>query len=140
MFNKITPRKNEFYNLMDDFFNGSFAPIKYDNEPMFKIDIQDLDDSYLVEAELPGYEKDEIDVKFENDNLIISVNKDEKIDKSDVEKNYIHKERKTSSMRRVMSFNNVDESKIKAKLNNGILEIKIPKGTDDEKTKTISIE
>ena len=73
MFNKITPRKNEFYNLMDDFFNGSFAPIKYDNEPMFKIDIQDLDDSYLVEAELPGYEKDEIDVKFENEIIHVHI-------------------------------------------------------------------
>ncbi|QQK07261.1 Hsp20/alpha crystallin family protein [Miniphocaeibacter halophilus] len=148
MLNKITPRRytglrnqfDDFYDLMDQFFNEGTLPTKFNNEPLFKVDIQDLEDEYLVEADLPGYDKKEINIKLDDGRLTISVNKDEEIDKSDEKKNYIHKERKTSSMSRSMYFDNIDEENLKAKLDNGVLEIKIPKRKNNNKTKEIEID
>lgn len=148
MFNKITPRTNynvrnqfdDFYNVMDQFFNDSFMPTKFYNESEFKVDIQDLDNSYIVEAELPGFKKDEINIHLEKGNLTISAEKDEEIDKSDKDKKYIHKERRTSSMSRTMYFDNIDDEKLKAKLDNGILKIEIPKNINNNKSKKIEIE
>ena len=148
MFNKITPRRNynvrnqfdDFYTMMDQFFNDSLIPAKFYNESEFKVDIQDLDNSYVVEAELPGFKKDEISIHLEKGNLTISAEKDEEIDKSDKDKKYIHKERRTSSMSRTMYFDNIDEEKLKAKLDNGVLKIEIPKNTDNKKSKKIEIE
>ncbi|WP_100064961.1 Hsp20/alpha crystallin family protein [Miniphocaeibacter massiliensis] len=148
MFNKITPRRyngvrsqfDDFYNVMDQFFNDNFMPTKFNNESIFKVDIQDLKDSYLVEADLPGYNKDEISLHLEKGNLTISVNKNEELDKSDEEKNYIHKERKTSSMSRSMYFDNIDEEDLKAKLEDGVLKIKIPKNKKENNSKKIEIE
>ena len=148
MFNKITPRRNynvrnqfdDFYTMMDQFFNDSLIPTRFYNESEFKVDIQDLDNSYIVEAELPGFKKDEISIHLEKGNLTISAEKDEEIDKSDKDKKYIHKERRTSSMSRTMYFDNIDEEKLKAKLDNGVLKIEIPKNVDNKKSKKIEIE
>ena len=148
MFNKITPRKysgirspfDDFYNVMDQFFNDNSIPTKFSNESVFKVDIQDLKDRYIVEADLPGYNKDEININLENDNLTIYANKNEELDKSEKEKNYIHKERKTSSMSRTMYFDGIDEGNLKAKLDNGVLRIEIPKTQNQDKTKKIEIE
>ncbi|MFY9284225.1 MAG: Hsp20/alpha crystallin family protein [Miniphocaeibacter sp.] len=148
MLNKITPRRytglrnqfDDFYDLMDQFFNEGTLPTRFNNEPLFKVDIQDLEDEYLVEADLPGYDKKEINIRLDDGKLTISVNKDEEVDKSDEKKNYIHKERKTSSMSRSMYFDNIDEENLKAKLDNGVLKIEIPKRKNNNKSKEIEID
>ncbi|HHX69288.1 MAG TPA: Hsp20/alpha crystallin family protein [Gallicola sp.] len=144
----MTPRRytglrnqfDDFYDLMDQFFNEGTLPTRFNNEPLFKVDIQDLEDEYLVEADLPGYDKKEINIRLDDGKLTISVNKDEEVDKSDEKKNYIHKERKTSSMSRSMYFDNIDEENLKAKLDNGVLKIEIPKRKNNNKSKEIEID
>lgn len=147
MFKNIMPRNynglrnevDDFYNLVDQFFNNPIPKFN-EKDSLFKVDIQDLENAYIVDAELPGFNKDEINIDFEDGRLTISASKNEEMDKSDKEKNYIHKERRSSSMTRTMSFENIDEEKLKAKLDNGVLKITIPKNKKEIKSKKIEIE
>ena len=105
----------------------------------FKVDVIDEDKDYKVEAELPGFSKDEIDVDFEDGKLTISAEKNEEVNDENKEKNYIHRERKSSKMMRRMFFKDVDQENMTAKLEGGILEITIPKKADEKKNKKIEI-
>lgn len=129
-----------FYNMIDDFFDNKFTPELALQNGSFKVDIQDNDSEYIVEAELAGYSKDEIKISMEDGKLTISACKNEEVDNSDEKKNYVHKERKVSHMTRSMYFEDADSDKIKAKLQDGVLEINIPKKENIENKKIIDIE
>lgn len=130
-----TRRGDSFYNMIDSFF-GDFPQRSMVNT--FKMDIKEQDEMYLVEAEVPGVEKDNIRLDVEKGILSISITKEES---SEEEKdNYLHKERFSSSMSRRVYLGEVDEDSLKAKLNNGILEITIPKKAPEVIKKTIEIE
>ena len=104
----------------------------------FKIDIQDNENEYIVEAELPGVEKDEINLSLEDGKLNISFSKEESIDESD--KNYIHKERQFSAMSRNVYLADADPEGINAKLNNGVLSVTIAKKVKPDTSISIDIE
>ncbi len=130
----------DFNNMIDSFFNDDFLSRGSVYESSFKVDVSEKDDSYLVEAEMPGFSKDDIAISLDEGKLVISAQKNEEVDKSDEDKNYIHKERKSSQMSRSMYFPNIDEDNIKASLNDGILEIKLGKSQVKETKKHIAIE
>lgn len=130
----------DFNNMIDSFFNDDFLSRGSVYESSFKVDVSEKDDSYLVEAEMPGFSKDDIAISLDEGKLVISAQKNEEVDKSDEDKNYIHKERKSSQMSRSMYFPDIDEDNIKASLNDGILEIKLGKSQVKETKKHIAIE
>lgn len=109
-------------DMVNDFFNDSVFSYSY--KP-FRIDIKENDGEYQIEAELPGVRKDEIKVEYRKDQLLISVERVNKIDEE--QDNYIHKERRYASMRRGIYLKNIDENAISAKLEDGILTIIAPK-------------
>jgi len=111
-----------FNEMVDNFFNDSI--ISYSNKP-FRLDIKENDTEYQIEAELPGVKKEEIKVEYNNDQLSISVEREDNINQE--QKNYIHKERKYASMKRCFYLRDVNEEAISAKLENGILIITAPK-------------
>lgn len=115
----------DFYNMLDDFFNDSTLSSRFEINSRFRMDVKDKDDFYLVEAELPGISKEEIKLDYQDSYLIISINKNEEI--NDEKENYIHKERRTSSMQRSVYLRDVDVQSIDAKLEDGILKISLPK-------------
>jgi len=129
---------DEFYNMLDDFFTGDLTPGRSLLRDTFKIDIQEKDNEYLVEAELPGINKDEIDLNIDNDNLCISVNRSEETNKDG--KNFIHRERRSTSMSRSIRLANAKLDEISAKLDNGILNITIPKAEKAANSRKIDIE
>lgn len=109
-------------DMVSDLFNDSIFSIT--NKP-FRIDVKENDSEYQIEAELPGVRKEEIKIEYLNDQLSISVERENKVD---VEKeNYIHKERSFASMKRRFYLKDVDEEGISAKLEDGILTIILPK-------------
>lgn len=132
-------RFDDFYDMIDSFFNDDFTPQRAIKSATFKVDVIDEENDYKVEAELPGFNKDEIDVDFEEGNLTISAEKNEEVNEENKEKNYIHRERKSSKMVRRMFFKDVDEENMSAKLEGGILEITIPKKPEEKKNKKIEI-
>ena len=111
---------------------------------VMKTDVKETDNSYEVDIDLPGFKKDEIEAKLENGYLTISAAKGlDKEEKDEKDGKYIRKERYSGAMSR--SFYVGDELKqedIKAKYQDGILKLSVPKKEQKkvETTKHIAIE
>jgi HSP20 family protein len=89
-------------------------------------DIIDKGDRYLISLEVPGIQKDKIEVKATNEYITISGIEDEKTEKEDG--NYVLKERTYRSFSRRIPFSeNITPTKVDATVENGILKIEIPK-------------
>uniref|UniRef100_A0A7C3UGZ0 Hsp20/alpha crystallin family protein n=1 Tax=Geoglobus ahangari TaxID=113653 RepID=A0A7C3UGZ0_9EURY len=102
------------------------------------IDVIDEDDKIRVVADLPGFNKENIEVFIEDSDLIIRAHRKEEVKEKG--KNYIRQERKYGEVyRRVALPVEVDVEKIKARYNNGVLEIELPKVAVRER-KVIKIE
>lgn len=127
----------DFHSMLDDFFNESWSGRSLLGDT-FKIDIKEQSNEYLVEAELPGITKDEIDLNIENDTLCISVNRIEENKSED--KNYIHRERRASSMSRCIRLANAVAADIKATLKDGVLAVTVPKDVTSSTAHKIQIE
>lgn len=91
-----------------------------------KTDIKDTGDSYVIDAELPGYKKEEINVDVKDDILTISAEKH--TETNEEEKNgYIRRERYYGSVSRSFNISEVEASEITAKHENGVLTLTLPK-------------
>ena len=133
----------------DDWMDFSFPDVdkvlygKHAKNVM-KTDVKETDNSYEVDIDLPGFRKDEIEAKLENGYLTISAAKGlDKEEKEEKDGKYIRKERYSGAMSR--SFYVGDELKqedIKAKYQDGILKLSVPKEEPKkvETTKHIAIE
>lgn len=130
----LTPFRRDI-TLFNDFFNDVFLTSTTNT---FNVDIKDRNDKYVVEAELPGIAKEDIKLKVEDSVLTINVNskKEKKVEKD----NYIRRERNEKSYSRSFKFDDIDESLIKAKHENGILIIYLPKISKKINNKDIIIE
>ncbi len=111
--------------VFDNFFNDSVFPSHFNNSGHMKVDISENEKEYILEAELPGIKKDEINLEVNDDRLTIAVSRDEKTEEK--KDNYLRRERRTSSMIRSFSLENVASDKITAKHENGILTLVLPK-------------
>ena len=111
---------------------------------MMKTDVRETDTSYEVDIDLPGFKKEEISAQLENGYLTVSASKGLNKDEKDKEGKYIRQERYAGAMSR--SFYVGDEVKqedVKAKYEDGILKLTIPKKDakpEVETKKHISIE
>lgn len=101
----------------DDFFKT--------NSNSFKTDISETDKEYLIEAELPGFTKDNIEVNFRHGDLSISAKREEVSEENN--DNYLCKERRTGYLTRTFVFENVDADNIKAEYQDGVLKVNLPK-------------
>jgi HSP20 family protein len=130
------PGFENFYNLMDDFFSSDLA-----HSPRldtFRLDLKETENEYKIEAELPGVKKDEIRINMEEGNLTIEVTREDKTD--DKNHNYIHRERRYQSMQRSIHLPDIDDDGVKAKLNDGVLEITVAKNKKPKRDYSIAIE
>ncbi len=126
----------DFYHLLDDFFND-LAPTKARLQD-FRLDVKESDSEFTIEAELPGVDKEEIHLEAKDERLRISVQREEVVDEE--QEDYVHKERRLGSMERVLYLPGMDEDRIKASFQNGLLNIQIPKKDFLEDSKRIDIE
>ncbi len=126
----------DFYNMLDDFFGDAARPPGRRAE-VFRLDVQEEDASYLIEAELPGVSRDEVNVEFSEGRLVIAVEKQEQEEQE--AKNYIHRERRVQSMARALRLSDVREEDIEAGLENGILTVRVPKMRKEDKTRRIEV-
>ena len=122
-FDLISRRYDEFYDLMNQFFDRSVPLSKAFAD--IKVDVEEKDNEYIVEADMPGVLKKDIHLDLEDSYLQIEVQRKQEINKED--KNYIRKERSFSSLKRSVYLANVQKEGIEAKLDNGVLIIHIPK-------------
>lgn len=130
---------SNFSNMLDDFFSAGFPTMERNLQmDTFKLDIKDEGENYKVTAELPGIKKEDLDVSLDKGRLKIRVHQEE--EKDEEEKNYIHKERRVCSMERNIYLEDADSEDIKARLDDGILNLTIPKKEEIDTSKRIEIE
>ena len=139
-------------NVFDDFFDFPFYDDRAEKKlyghhaaNLMKTDIQEHEDGYTLEMDLPGFKKEEIKVELNNGYMTISAAKgldeDEKDKKSG---KYIRRERYTGSCQRCFYVGeDVTEEDIKAEFKHGILKLFVPKKEAKpavEQKKYVSIE
>ena len=109
-----------------DVFEDFFKPMFYDEQlDSMRTDIKETDDAYQMEVELPGLDKQDIHIDLKDGYLNISASKSEKKD-GDKKDNYIHRER-SFSCQRSYYVGDIRREDIKAKYENGMLNVTIPK-------------
>ena len=123
----MIPRRHDF-DLWDEMFRDPF--FTEGESKLMKTDIKEKKDKYLIDIDLPGYEKDGIKIEIQDGYLTVHA----KVDKEDDDKEkgkYVRKERYTGECSRSFYVgDNVKEEDIKAKFHNGTLTLKVPKKED----------
>ena len=130
-------------NLFDDFFSDPFAIVTTQgHNPLYgkhaknlmKTDVREKEDSYELDIDLPGFKKEEITVDLKNGCLTISAAKGLEKEESDKDGKYIRQERYTGACSRSFYVGeDVTQQEIKAKFENGVLELTIPKKEEKPK-------
>lgn len=125
------------FKEIEDFERSFFSPRTFD---AFRTDIRDEGDKFVLEAELPGFEKEDIGVDVKDGTLTISAEHHSSDEKKDNKGNYIRRERSYGSFSRSFDVTNIDESSIEASFKNGVLELTLPKkGEQEEPVRKIEI-
>ncbi len=114
-------------NVFDNFFHGFMQPSGMPQMNLPKVDIQDTDQAYLITADLPGVTKEEVNITYDNDILTIAAQHNQENEEKDDDKNYIRKERTSSSFSRQFVVRNIHKDGIEAEFTNGVLKITLPK-------------
>ena len=104
-------------------FNGFFGGQELAE---FKTDVSDEGDHYLLEADLPGFEKKDIDLSVQGDVLTIHAERHSKFEEKDKDK-VVRMERSYGSYSRQFNLDGVDAAGISAKYENGVLQLTLPK-------------
>lgn len=131
--------KSTELGFIDQFFEPFFSPSIFDR-PVFhglginqlptnimKTDIRELDDKFIAEIDVPGIDKKDISIELSEGYLTISAKK-ESSEEEKKEGSYIRQERYFGSQsRRFYVGDNVTKEEIKAKFDNGVLTIEVPK-------------
>ena len=135
-------RGNNVFDYIDSAFGDLFRPLFYDEKlDAMKTDIRETKDSYILDVEMPGFEKSEISLDVENGYLTIRAEKSEKESEDGKEHRYVRKERSVSCQRSYY-IGDTEEDAIKAKYDKGVLTVTLPKKEEKkpEPKKNIAIE
>ena len=131
-------RERNLFNELDRIERGFFGD--FNNQPLHPVrtDIIENENSFVLKAELPGFNKDDINIEIKNGILSISAEHSSENEKS--ENNYVRRERHFGSFTRSFDISNIKEDEITAEYKNGVLEIGMPKRTPEApKAKKINI-
>ena len=143
--------RNSFWgeNLLDDFFDDFDRPSRglahFDRtSSLMKTDIKEDKDSYDLDIDLPGFKKENIQAELNDGYLTITAKTSEDKDEKDKHGKFIRRERYQGSCTRTFYVGEeVTQDDIKARFQDGILSLNIPKKQEqprEEKAKYISIE
>jgi len=135
MLDIISRNRNKDY---DSFFSD-FFPEGFDGKIM-KVDVRENENAYMLDIEIPGVQKEDIKLITNDDILTINVKREDNI--SSTNDKYIRKERKFGSMSRSFTIRDIDNERINAKYENGVLYVSLPKITQAQldRTKMINID
>lgn len=126
----LMPRRD--FDLFDDFFRDDFFNGKEKNSLM-KTDIREGENSFIVDVDLPGYNKEDIKIDVTNGYLTINAKTSNEVNDKEKGK-YVRRERFIGECSRSFYVgDDVKQDEIKASFKNGILSLEIPKV--DEKKK-----
>ena len=132
--------QRDFDNLLGRLFNGSQAQDGGARLAPYGVDIREDQDHFYVEAELPGFKKDDVDITLENQTLTISAErKSEKQNGGEQKGEWLLRERRYSRFLRSFTLPpTVDDQKVDAKLTDGLLTITLNK-REETKPRRITV-
>ena len=126
----MIPRRNHF-DLFDEMFRDPF--FEGSESKVMKTDIKEKKDKYLIDIDLPGYEKEDIKMEISDGYLTVHASVNKEVDNEKEKGKYVRRERYVGECSRSFYVGeNVSEDEIKAKFKNGTLTIEVPK-KDDKK-------
>ena len=138
-------------NLFDDFFHDfDMFPAWSGRNPLYgkharnmmKTDVRETENTYEVDVDLPGFQKDEIHLELRDGYLTISASKGLDKDQEDQKGRYIRQERYAGALSRSFYVGDVEPDQVSAKYEGGVLRISPPKQGKPElpKDNTIAIQ
>ena len=124
MKNYIVRRNNDLFdNMWNDFFRSGVS-----SKSLMRTDIKEDENQYMMEVEIPGFEKQDITVDFENAYVTVEAKKQQANEEKEdnAHPKYLHRER-VESYSRSYYLGDVDATNIKARYENGVLTLNVPK-------------
>ncbi|MGI5874293.1 MAG: Hsp20/alpha crystallin family protein [Bacillota bacterium] len=127
---------SDAFSCCDPFHDGSLFERNYFINPFgfynsgieaFQTDIRDEGDAYLVETDLPGFRKDDIDVNLYGDRLSIRAERHAEREERGQSGKYLRRERVHGAYGRSFDVSGIDTEGIKALYDNGVLTVRLPK-------------
>ena len=113
------------FKEMDRFFSEPY--FGKNSLDVFKTDIKETEGGYLLEADLPGFEKKDINIDLEGDYLTIKAERHSEHEDKDKKNSFVRCERSYGSYSRSFDVTGIDTEKIGAKYENGVLTLTLPK-------------
>jgi HSP20 family protein len=117
---------NNFFDAFDE-FEKKFLGQTNASIPAFRTDIRDQGDKFLLEAELPGFQKEDLSLDLKDNILTIKAEHKESNDQQNDQGEYIRRERRYGSFARSFDVTGIDESAISASYESGVLKLVLPK-------------
>ena len=125
---------NKYYDLFNPF---TLVERKFAND--FRTNVKETDEQYILEIEMPGFDKNEIDISIKNNVMTIKAEHSENKEKNENEK-YIYSERLQKSYVKSFDVSEIDCANIKSSYNNGLLTINMPKNKEMIEEYKVNIE
>ena len=119
-------------SLFDDFFNDFDRPVRQlpgrPHHPLMSTDVRETEDAFELDIELPGYKKEDVKAELKDGYLTVSAVRTENKDEKDENGKYLRRERFSGSCSRAFYVGeNITEEDIKAKFEDGVLKLTVPK-------------
>ncbi len=118
----------EMEELEKEFFGDPFGSF-FRNQDLaeFKTDVLDEGDHYELEADLPGFDKKDIKLELQGDNLVISAERHSNAEEKNKDGKVVRMERSYGNYQRAFNVSQIDTNHIKAAYDNGVLKLTLPK-------------
>ncbi len=136
-------------NLFDEFFDNEFSmlPVWGGRNPLYgkndknlmKTDVREMENSYELDVDLPGFKKEDINVNLKDGYLTISAEKSLGKDEQDEKGRYIRQERYVGTCSRSFYVGDLEPESVSAKYEDGILKLSLPKHEKKELPKSSNI-
>ena len=127
---EMTPFERTYRNLFSQNPFADFEKAFFNNSPAltdFKTDIQDTGDAFLLEADLPGFDKKDISIDVHDHRLTIKAERHSNHEDKDKQGHYLRCERSYGSFTRSFDIDAIQEDKITASYTDGVLKLTLPK-------------
>lgn len=123
----FSSRGDTVFDVFDNFDRFVSTATRGTDRRTFRTDIRDRGDDYLLEAELPGFGKEEIALDLKEGILTITAEHRQESEQPATEDSYLRRERSYSSYSRSFDVSGIDEGAISADYENGVLRLTLPK-------------
>ena len=139
--------ENLFDDSLSDFFDFGRMMPQVSSElygkharNLMKTDVRELDGSYELDVDLPGFKKEDIHVDVDGDTMTIRAERHSEHEDQDKKGNYVRCERSYGSYQRAFDISGVEVADISAQYNDGVLKLNMPKKSAVVNAKQIEIQ